>query len=403
MVLVSPRLSAEKHEPASAENKPMPAPSRTVELDSLGYRIPSRFYLLARYSSSSLDFIDSTHLLLTFRVAGLLKRLPNCPPDDEDQLIRALVIDLTEGKVVNSAEWRMHDRGRYLWRLRDGRFLVRQRDSLMVTDQKLELQPFLESSTPIDLIELSPDARLLLVENDIEQSDENRRKLTLDGNIEPARPIREGVRLTMIRVGDKSIVAQSEARVPVNMPVMTDGFLETLSGQKDHWLIRYVPFHGNPAVIADVPSACRPNESLLNARTAFIITCTNGSSDHLAQVTSIDGRRLWEYRWQANYIWPTFTASEDGSRVAFSTLRTTHAMNALDPIDDTDISGQRVQVFDIENGNVPMVGFAAPIQGAGQNYALSPDGRRFAIWRDHAIAIYDLPPVTPQATVAASR
>jgi len=37
---------------------------------------------------------------------------------------------------------------------------------------------------------------------------------------------------------------------------------------------------------------------------------------------------------------------------------------------------------------------ATPILSAGQNYALSADGRRFAILREGAIEIYDLPPVS---------
>jgi hypothetical protein len=34
---------------------------------------------------------------------------------------------------------------------------------------------------------------------------------------------------------------------------------------------------------------------------------------------------------------------------------------------------------------------------AGQNYALSPDGSRFAILRDGAIEVYDLPPTSEAA------
>jgi hypothetical protein len=35
----------------------------------------------------------------------------------------------------------------------------------------------------------------------------------------------------------------------------------------------------------------------------------------------------------------------------------------------------------------------SPILTAGQNVALSPDGTRFAVLRNGAIEIYDLPPV----------
>ena len=39
--------------------------------------------------------------------------------------------------------------------------------------------------------------------------------------------------------------------------------------------------------------------------------------------------------------------------------------------------------------------YATPVLSAGQNYALSPDGDRFAVLRDNAIEIYNLPPAAP--------
>src|SRR5277367_1664836 len=130
---------AAKHDKDKTE---APPPSARIDTVPLDYHPLSSFYLMSRSSSSSLDFIDSQHLLFTFRATGLMKRLSECLPDDEDQLIRALVVHLPDGKIERSAEWRMHDRGRYLWPLGDGRFMVRQRDALLITDSSLELQPF---------------------------------------------------------------------------------------------------------------------------------------------------------------------------------------------------------------------------------------------------------------------
>src|SRR5580698_9536398 len=62
-----------------------PTPSARIDTVPLEYHPLSSFYLMSRSSSSSLDFIDSEHLLFTFRVTGLLKRLSECQPDDEDQ------------------------------------------------------------------------------------------------------------------------------------------------------------------------------------------------------------------------------------------------------------------------------------------------------------------------------
>ena len=51
----------------------------------------------------------------------------------------------------------------------------------------------------------------------------------------------------------------------------------------------------------------------------------------------------------------------------------------MDPVDETNIVNQMVGVFDTQTGQLRLVKNATPILSAGQNYALSPDGSRFAI------------------------
>jgi hypothetical protein len=379
---------------ASKRDKPEgPAPAIRIPSEPLGYHPLNSFYLMARSSSSSLDFIDSDHLLFTFRVTGLLKRLPECQPDDEDQLIRALVVHLPDGNIVRSAEWRMHDRGRYLWALRDGRFLVRQRDSIFLTDSSLELQPYIESSSPIRLVKLSPDARLLLVENDLEKHTEDEHQRLIDAARESgASPPREDVLMTIIRVADQTAVLRSRMLNIGDLPLISDGYIENLSARGAHWMLRYVPFKGDPTVLADVASSCKPDEDPLNSEVTFVKTCSDRGDDHIFEAISLTGKRLWTYRWDSHYIWPTTATAENGRRIALSTLRVSHPVSAIDPIDDTDLQAQRIDVVDIDTGRLELTQFATPILSAGQNYALSPDARRFALLRDNAIEIYDLPP-----------
>jgi hypothetical protein len=285
----------------------------------------------------------------------------------------------------------MHDRGRYLWALRNGHFLVRQRDALLTTDSSLELSPYIQADTQIRLVELSPDARLLLVETNIPQhNDEEHRKAIADSIFGPAEAP-EDVQLTILRVEDRSVVAHARMLNPADIPLIEGGYLETLAGKKDHWLVRYQPFHGDPSVVADVASSCRPTESPLTAKMAFVSICSNGG-DHLVQTTTVDGKKLWTYHWDSHYIWPTIAASEDGSRIAFSTLRVSHPVASFDPIDETDFREQRIEVLDADTGKLQLTQFATPILSAGQNYALSPDGRHFALVREGAIELYDLPP-----------
>jgi len=380
--------SAAKHDKTVA-----PEPVVRIPSEPLGYHPLSGFYLMSRSSSSSLDFIDDDHLLFTFRVPGLLKRLAECQPDDEDQVIRAIVVHLPDGNIIHSAEWRMHDRGRYLWALRDGRFLVRQRDSLSVVDRSLELQPFIHSDSPIRLVKLSPDNRLLLVESDLEKHTEEEHKRLIEyAALTGASPPREDVQLSIVRIADRSVLMRVRTLNIGDLPLISDGYIENLSARGDHWMVRYVPFQGDPAIMADVASSCRPDEEPINADVTFVRICSQRGDDHLLDAISLAGKRLWSYRLDNHYIWPTSATAENGRRIAFSTLRVSHPVSAIDPIDDTDLQAQRIDVLDVDTGHLELTQFATPILSAGQNYALSPDAHRFAVLRDSAIEIYDLPP-----------
>ena len=159
------------HPGAAAEKKPAPPPpfpeakpAVSIEVAPLGYRPPGAFYLTYQLSSAAMGFFDDDHLLFTFRTGGLLKREPGDRWGDDDQEIRAVVLDLGTGKVAQQAKWRMHDRSQYLWPYKDGQFLVRVRDSLFITNQELELEPYMTFAAGIRAVQVSPDRTLLVVE-----------------------------------------------------------------------------------------------------------------------------------------------------------------------------------------------------------------------------------------------
>ena len=90
---------------ALPEKKPAPPPpfpeakpTMSIEGKPLGYRAPGAFYMTYRLSSAAMGFFDDDHLLFTFRMGGLLKRSPGDSPGDDDQDIRALVLDLKTGR-----------------------------------------------------------------------------------------------------------------------------------------------------------------------------------------------------------------------------------------------------------------------------------------------------------------
>ena len=117
-----------------------PQPWVTMSLASLGVpSIPSAF-VQSGSSMLTLDMVDDTHLLLTFSSRGLVPREPGDPPDDEDRMVAAELVELPTAKILARADWHMHDHGRYLWRLGKGRFLVRTRHDLFLITPEARLE-----------------------------------------------------------------------------------------------------------------------------------------------------------------------------------------------------------------------------------------------------------------------
>jgi hypothetical protein len=376
---------------------PGPPPNVRIEVAPLGFVAPSGAYLTYRYSTATLDFIDNDHVLFTFRDAGLMHRVPGDPIEDEDQVIRAVVLDIGTGKAVEQNQWRMHDRQRYLWALHDGQFLVRQRNSLYLTDRHLELRPYLQFDAPLQAVEVAPDRKLLVVQV---------QKLVAPdpGPTDPLNagplaglspPRRKRTAVFVLRPGERTILAQSEARTSVDLPLVENGYLSLLEGKDpSKWVIRREALHGDPQILMELKSSCAPVLISVSNEVTLAVGCPpKGGSDHMVSAISLSGQLLWQDKWKQRYVWPTFSHAEDGSRFAFGSLEINRDVGFMDVFGQDDVVAQMVGVFDTKSGKLALAKDATPVLSAGHNYALSGDGRRFAILREGAIEIYDLPSV----------
>ena len=364
-------------------------PAVRIAVGPLGYEPPPRFYLTYRMSSATLGFFDDDHLLFTFRVGGLLKRSPDDRPDDDDQQIRAVVLDVSTGKVTKQAEWRMHDRGAYLWPYPEGRFLVRVRDSLFLTGESLELEPYLTFDAGLREVEISPDRSLTVLE-----ANEPDKPHTMVSSL-GAPGAAKALKVLILPSGEKTPIGESESESAALLPLMDGGLLDTLEGKfPGYWVMRDVPFHGEAKTVAEMKSDCRPSAQPVSGQVALLVGCYGQGDDRPVEAISMDGQMLWQSRWANRYVWGWFDYAENGSRFAYESVEVTRAISSFDALYPEDIAAQMVGVYDTETGKLVLVKDASPVLTAGQNVALSPDGKRFAVLRDGAVEIYDLPPVT---------
>jgi hypothetical protein len=286
----------------------------------------------------------------------------------------------------------MHDRSQYLWPFEDGKFLVRERDTLFVTDASLERRPFMKFDAGIRAIQISADRKLMVVEtNEREKVDR-----------EPTEPrqlgVGEPVKVRIFSLGEKTPMVETEGQGATLLPLMGDGLLDMLEGKgQGFWVLRDVRFHGDPKVVTDVKSTCQPSARPVSASVALMVGCYADGDDREVIAVSMDEGELWRDRWQNRFVWGWFDSAENGSRFVYESVAVSRPISTFDALYPEDVTAQMAGVYDTESGKLVLVKDASPILTAGQNVALSPDGSRFAVLRHGAIEVYDLPPVTPPA------
>jgi hypothetical protein len=394
------------------EAPPPLAPAVRIPVEPLGFRPPSRFYLTYRVPSATLDFVDDTHLLFTFHESLLMHREAHDPDDDEDQTIAAVLLELPSGKVVERTQWRLHDRGRYLWPMGHGRFLERERNTLYLLDKPPDAHfltgrtPYFQSDGELVSVEVSPDlSRLLLEYREAAEAQQGSVETASSpaptlgaptlGDIPVRRPHK--VRLLVIdaQAGDpdaNKVVKTAILPQALTLPLLGPGYLEVEQAGGRRWKIRMTPFGGESRTMAEVTSLCQPLLTAISPNVFLAQLCIPNTDDHLMQAYDTDGHKLWEQQWQSRYVWGSFAFDENGSRFAYESIQLDHPIATLDPVDEESMTGQPVGVYDVADGKLRLVSGADPILSAGQNFALSSDGERFAVLRDGAIEVYKLPP-----------
>ena len=408
-----PKEPKERPLPDRLPDKPSLPPAFTVPVEPLGFSAPGPIYLGARNSLVSLDFLDENRLLFTFRVPGLMHRDAQDSAGGEERQIRAVVVALPQGKVESEALWTVHDRARYLWMLKDGHFLLRDRDSLLEGDAKLEVKPLLQFPGPLLWLELDPTQQFMVTnsrEPAAQKANENEGmqttvKPTLNpgeqGNTDAGRnhpgntePRKADLVLRIFHQESGRVLLVSRVPSATHLPINADGYLESLRGNGQEWLLNLKYFSGGSRVLGRVESACSPAFEFVSQREVLAAGCT-GSGGRKLVALDTGGRRLWEDSISASAICSLVVMAPDGSRLAQETLAANHAVKGCSMIDSEDVKGQLVRVFNAADGKVALEAPASPALDSGGNAAISPSGKRVAILNAGAIQVFDLPAAPP--------
>jgi hypothetical protein len=426
-----------------------PNPAQRIPLTPFGFQTISERYLLQGATMLTVDFVDNTHLFVTFGISRLMPRLADCPADDEDRTVKAVLIEIPSGKELASTEWRFHDLGQYLWNLGDGHFLLRNRDTLTLLSPLKNLatkpfaqEPFLHFSRRIEAIIVSADHDLLAIETvkpkahaalgpTLQISTQSSPATSQSPGATPARSTGLLRRDPKAAVSDQlpveisfihllhpdptRIIAQLAARVHtekvVSIPLTTEGFLETRAESKDGVLFHFITYTGKDLDLGDFPTSCHPRPTFIS-HSEFVTYGCRGAEESLDLAGfNLRGDLIWQINFTDTQAYPSFASAPRAGRFAFSRTITTSNVFGSETPSMSQLTAQEIRVVQMYNGKQLLRAVANPIQRAGQNYALSPDGLTLAVihdipappqfkgekpLHDPAVELFKLPAFTPK-------
>jgi hypothetical protein len=383
--------------------KPTMQPAFTIPVAPLGFSPPGAVYLFRRQVMISLDFLDENRLLFSFRATGLIEREGGDDTDDKARRIRAVLLDLPEGKIESEAAWVVPDRARYVWMLKDGHFLLRDAGGLELGDATLKTAPFLHLPGRLLWLEMDPEQRVMIT-NSLEpgavaQSSAQTNSSAIGPDATAPDGPKPGAQQTLVvrtmhrETGELIRIT----RVPwtaqnTDWPVNSDGYVESVKDMGAQWGLNLNSFSGGSRMVGRVESGCPPTSAFVSEGELLVTTCDPRGGGRLVAMPASGGGWLWDIKTAANTMWPLTVMAPDGSRFARETLvlkRPTTRYKRLLGADD--LRGQLVRVMDAADGKVKLEAPVSPTLDGGGNVAISPSGRRVAILNDGAIEVFELP------------
>jgi hypothetical protein len=378
-----------------------------IPLEPLGFQPVSNQFLLQGSSLFTLHYVDDRHLLLTFTVRRLLTRLPDDPETDQDRNVDALLLELPTGRILAQTSWRLHDHGQYLWELGHGHFLLRIRSTLSTFAPLANLstgRPFVErplmgtTERRIGAILLSPSANFLIVE-------------TLPLAPHPQETA-GSVQINFYRVSNPSEAKDEiklahagvvRANAIGNIASTTAGYLAIVDQGSQHWAFDFNTYAGKTSELSPFDSTCQPSPFFVSRSEFIAFGCRSGNTRQLVGGFNMRGEEMWEQNLYGEYVAPTLIFAPASGRFAFGRVLT-HASSAIDlpgPVDDA--STQTVAVYQTSSGKQILHADCSPVERAGQNFTLSPNGLGLAVIHADAIEIYTLPSLTAQESAEVKR
>jgi hypothetical protein len=198
----------------------------------------------------------------------------------------------------------------------------------------------------------------------------------------------------------------------------TAGFLDVFPGSAGTWLFNFDEHAGKVNELLSFNTSCNPQTQFVS-HSEFVVLGCRGADDKLDMFGfNLKGDEMWEQDFSDNHINPTFAYAPAAGRFA---LERTLVSVQTDLTAPAPADVEEVRVYQTYNGKLLFRLDCTPVQRAGQNYDLSPDGLQAAVVREEGthyqatkehgaytqvetgVEIYALPPLSKDDRAAVEK
>jgi hypothetical protein len=373
--------------PSEAENGANTA-SATLSVKQLGYTPVRPDHEMYRFDyGSAISYLGAKELLFSFNPHILVPRTGTESKLAKLRIIRAVLINVQEKKVVKTVEWKVPDAQQYLWSIGRDRVLVHVGRELRLYGPGLKLEQHLSLSGPLAFLRTSPSSTYFAV-GVIEErhSEAVHRQLEEAEQGEPEEDLE--VKVLDGNFHTLATVMRSSRAAP---PVLSDsGEIQVASTGKNHWRIVEEAWDTQKRVLANVSSTCPPETTTLPPDLLFVVGCDRQTTGKWYRVLRPDGKPVLKGSSPSAEFEQTATGIATGSAFTIG-LAEAKSMAANSAFSAVDLESERIAVYRTENGE-RMFAVAIPSPAPTvQTFVLSPDGDQLAVLAGDQIAFYAMP------------
>ncbi|HEY2466353.1 MAG TPA: hypothetical protein VGI45_00755 [Terracidiphilus sp.] len=355
-----------------------------IQLGPFGYGRRSRRLLADFEQDNAMAWLGPDEVLFAFNSHRLVPRGLDSP--ETARIVHAVLLSVSSHAVLRSADWEIHDSGRFLWQLDSTRILVHAGDKLRVYGSGLELEHTIRLSGPLRFLRASPSGDSIIFGTLRER---HSRELHAQLRDELGDEPEEDVEVTMLDKNFqvvKSGIAGSRLTAPT---LLNEGQVSLRPQPEGDYRMAIEKWGKTTATLARFRSTCAPQVSSISPDLLFLLSCVTNIGEPEFRVLHADGTLM--LRGQPGSQQLGIEGAGNSRRFAVKFVRRLGDEPPGSRFSASDLEFTEIRIYRAEDGRrLGAVRVDDPPTSYG-GFALSPDGSQIAVLSGSEIKLFALP------------